>query len=122
MKTTFVKTLVAGATAAVLGFSSLVANAALKEGELTIWINGDKGYNGLQKVGDKFTKELGIPVKVEHPDDAPAKFQKALDKNPKIQQHKKNIQKIEKDMLAAIKDAKKNNPKFRELIKKYNLE
>jgi|TARA_R100000742_G_C4244692_1_gene63804 hypothetical protein len=53
---------------------------------------------------------------------APAKFQKALDKNPKIQQHKKNIQKIEKDMLAAIKDAKKNNPKFRELIKKYNLE
>jgi hypothetical protein len=46
---------------------------------------------------------------------APAKFQKALDKNPKIQQ-------IEKDMLAAIKDAKKNNPKFRELIKKYNLE
>ncbi|MAZ66304.1 MAG: maltose/maltodextrin ABC transporter substrate-binding protein MalE [Kangiellaceae bacterium] len=81
MKTTFVKTLVAGATAAVLGFSSLVANAALKEGELTIWINGDKGYNGLQKVGDKFTKELGIPVKVEHPDDAPAKFQKAAAAN-----------------------------------------
>ena len=58
----------------------------------------------------------------DNENDIKTQLQKALDKNPKIQQHKKNIQKIEKDMLAAIKDAKKNNPKFRELIKKYNLE
>lgn len=46
-------------------------------GKLLIWINGDKGYNGLQQVGDEFTKKTGIPVKVEHPEDAPAKFQQA---------------------------------------------
>ena len=28
----------------------LAAQAAIEEGKLVIWINGDKGYNGLQKV------------------------------------------------------------------------
>jgi len=46
-------------------------------GKLLIWINGDKGYNGLQKVGDEFAKKTGIEVKVEHPEDAPSKFQQA---------------------------------------------
>lgn len=53
------------------------ATAAIEEGQLTIWINGDKGYNGLQKVGDKFTADTGVPVSVAHPDDAPGKFQQA---------------------------------------------
>jgi len=47
------------------------------KGTLTIWINGDKAYNGLAKVGEKFTKATGIKVVVEHPQDAPSKFQQA---------------------------------------------
>ena len=45
--------------------------------KLLVWINGDKGYNGLQKVGDAFTKESGVPVLVQHPEGAPDKFQAA---------------------------------------------
>jgi maltose/maltodextrin transport system substrate-binding protein len=48
-----------------------------EKGTLQIWINGDKAYNGLAKVGEKFTKDTGIKVIVEHPQDAPAKFQQA---------------------------------------------
>lgn len=33
------------------------ATAAIDEGQLTIWINGDKGYNGLAEVGKKFEAE-----------------------------------------------------------------
>ncbi len=44
---------------------------------LLIWINGDKGYNGLQKVGDNFTKVSGVKVVVQHPEGAPDKFQAA---------------------------------------------
>lgn len=47
---------------------------AHKEGELLIWINGDKGYRGLQQIGDKFAKELGVPVRVEAPEGATDKF------------------------------------------------
>jgi maltose/maltodextrin transport system substrate-binding protein len=47
------------------------------KGTLQIWINGDKAYNGLAKVGEKFTKDTGVKVIVEHPQDAPEKFQQA---------------------------------------------
>ncbi|MDE9537477.1 maltose/maltodextrin ABC transporter substrate-binding protein MalE, partial [Xenorhabdus bovienii] len=47
---------------------SAPAVAKLEEGKLVIWINGDKGYNGLAQVGEKFAKETGISVVVEHPD------------------------------------------------------
>jgi maltose/maltodextrin transport system substrate-binding protein len=50
---------------------------AAEPGKLLVWINGDKGYNGLQKVGDKFAEKSGVKVTVEHPEDAPAKFQQA---------------------------------------------
>ena len=50
---------------------------AADKAPLTIWINGDKGYNGIQKMGDEFTKKTGIKVVVEHPEDAPGKFQQA---------------------------------------------
>lgn len=43
--------------------------------KLLIWINGDKGYNGLQKVGDAFARESGVQVTVQHPEGAPDKFQ-----------------------------------------------
>jgi len=44
---------------------------------LLVWINGDKGYNGLQRVGDSFAKESGVQVVVQHPEGAPDKFQAA---------------------------------------------
>ena len=50
---------------------------AAEPGKLLVWINGDKGYTGLQKVGDDFTAKTSVPVTVEHPEDAPAKFQQA---------------------------------------------
>jgi len=60
--------------------------SAVKEGELLIWINGDKGYRGLQQVGDKFAEELGVPVKVEAPEGVTDKFFQAAqsDKGPDI--------------------------------------
>jgi maltose/maltodextrin transport system substrate-binding protein len=67
--------------------SSLCAVAAIlvaaaparadEKGTLQIWINGDKAYNGLAKIGEKFTKDTGVKVIVEHPQDAPSKFQQA---------------------------------------------
>ena len=45
--------------------------------KLLVWINPDKGYNGLQKVGDKYERDTGVAVTVQHPDDAPSKFQAA---------------------------------------------
>lgn len=44
---------------------------------LLVWINGDKAYNGLQKVGQAFEKVSGVKVVVEHPVDATDKFQQA---------------------------------------------
>ena len=44
---------------------------------LLVWINLDKGYNGLQKVGDAFEKASGVKVVVQHPEGAPDKFQAA---------------------------------------------
>ena len=43
--------------------------------KLLVWINGDKGYNGLQKVGDAFARASGVRVTVQHPEGAPDKFQ-----------------------------------------------
>lgn len=45
--------------------------------KLLVWINGDKGYNGLQKVGDEFHQASGVQVTVQHPEGAPDKFQAA---------------------------------------------
>ena len=40
---------------------------AWEKGKILIWVNNDKGWKGLQKVGDEFTKKTGIKVKVETP-------------------------------------------------------
>ncbi len=50
---------------------------AVTEGQLTIWINGDKSYEGLAEVGKQFTADTGIPVRVQHPDKPEEKFQQA---------------------------------------------
>ncbi|WP_208717659.1 maltose/maltodextrin ABC transporter substrate-binding protein MalE [Pantoea cypripedii] len=53
---------------------SASAMAKIEEGKLVIWINGDKGYNGLAEVGKKFEQETGIKVTVEHPDKMEEKY------------------------------------------------
>ena len=68
------------ATVAVVAMSAFGAAGsamAWEQGKLQLWINGDKGYNGIQKVGDDFKAKAGVPVTVEHPEDAPSKFQAA---------------------------------------------
>ncbi|PIF14933.1 maltose/maltodextrin transport system substrate-binding protein [Candidatus Pantoea floridensis] len=60
------------ALTAVLFSASAVAK--IEEGKLVIWINGDKGYNGLAEVGKKFEQETGIKVTVEHPDKMEEKY------------------------------------------------
>jgi maltose/maltodextrin transport system substrate-binding protein len=50
---------------------------AWTDGELLVWIGGDKGHRGLAEVGKKFEKELGVPVRVETPDGLTDKFQAA---------------------------------------------
>ena len=58
--------------------AALVAAPALAESpKLLVWINGDKAYNGLQRVGDAFEKVSGVKVVVEHPVDPTDKFQQA---------------------------------------------
>ena len=60
------------AAAAIAGAGNAVA---FEEGKLTLWINGDKGYNGLAEVGKKFTEDTGIEVEVSHPDNVEQRFQ-----------------------------------------------
>ncbi|MDH0867303.1 maltose/maltodextrin ABC transporter substrate-binding protein MalE [Mitsuaria sp. GD03876] len=66
--------LAAAALALLGGCEKVAAQAAPK---LLVWINGDKAYNGLQKVGDAFERESGVKVVVEHPVDAPEKYTQA---------------------------------------------
>ena len=56
---------------------TLQANAATPEGQLTLWVEADKAYEGMAKVGDWFEEETGIKVVVEHPDDLGNKFPQA---------------------------------------------
>jgi len=62
---------------AAISLLAVAPARADEKGTLQIWINGDKAYNGIAKVGEKFTKDTNIKVIVEHPQDAPAKFQQA---------------------------------------------
>ncbi|MDE2048377.1 MAG: maltose/maltodextrin ABC transporter substrate-binding protein MalE [Betaproteobacteria bacterium] len=60
-----------------LAACTLLATAHAAPLQLLVWINSDKGYNGLQKVGDAFERESGVKVVVQHPEDAPSKFQQS---------------------------------------------
>ena len=73
-KTNSLLALTAVAVAAALAGG---AAQAAEKGKLLIWTNGDKGYDGIAKIGEKFTKDTGIEVVVEHPEDAIAKFEQA---------------------------------------------
>src|SRR6185503_859838 len=71
---TAIKTL---AVMSAMFMASTSTSFAFEEGKLLIWINGDKGFNGLQAVGDKFKADLGIDVVVEHPESVTEKFQQS---------------------------------------------
>jgi maltose/maltodextrin transport system substrate-binding protein len=58
------------------GLAATPASAQAPQ-RLLVWINGDKGYNGLQRVGDAFERVSGVKVVVQHPEGAPDKFQAA---------------------------------------------
>ena len=65
---------------AAIGLATLlgctVASAAgIEEGQLTIWVNGDKGYDGIARVGQRFEEVTGVKVTVGHPDQVEVKFQ-----------------------------------------------
>jgi maltose/maltodextrin transport system substrate-binding protein len=66
----------AAALLAALGLAAGLSGTAQAQTplRLLVWINGDKGYNGLQKVGDAFTRASGVEVVVQHPEGAPDKF------------------------------------------------
>ncbi|WP_375750460.1 maltose/maltodextrin ABC transporter substrate-binding protein MalE [Vibrio sp. HN007] len=51
--------------------------AAMTEGELMIWINGDKSYEGLAEIGKQFEADTGIKVIVQHPESPEERFEKA---------------------------------------------
>ena len=70
----FKKVLTCSLVAMSLTFS-MSASAEVEKGQLNIWVNGDKAYDGLEKVGQKFTKDTGIKVIVSHPSSPEIKFQ-----------------------------------------------
>lgn len=65
------------ALGAALLLASTSMTLAFEDGKLLIWINGDKGFTGLQAIGDKFAAELGVEVVVEHPESVTDKFQQS---------------------------------------------
>ena len=64
--------------ATVVGLATLTLSSAsysFDEGEITIWINGDKSYDGIAKIGKKFEADTGVKVNVAHPDQVEVKYQ-----------------------------------------------
>jgi maltose/maltodextrin transport system substrate-binding protein len=59
----------------ILVFCFAIRASGWTDGELLVWINGDKGYRGLAEVGKRFEKDRGVSVKVETPDNLTGKFQ-----------------------------------------------
>lgn len=71
---------------AVAGATMGSQAVAWEEGSLLVWINSDKGYDGLQAVGDTFAEDTGIPVTVETPESVSEKFMQeaSIGKGPDI--------------------------------------
>ncbi len=77
MRRRFAARFLVTAACAIGALTNVTPVAAKGPHRLLVWINGDKGYNGLQKVGDAFTAVSGVEVVVQHPEGAPDKFQAA---------------------------------------------
>ncbi|MFS1429312.1 extracellular solute-binding protein, partial [Vibrio splendidus] len=58
----------------LVALGSFGANAAIEEGQLTIWVGGDKAYEGMAEVGKRFEEDTGVKVTVAFPDKLEEKF------------------------------------------------
>lgn len=69
----------AGLGASGLATWSGAARAALLPDRepLRVWINGDKGYEGVARIGERFTRDTGVALRVEHPENGVSKFEQA---------------------------------------------
>ena len=61
-------------TAVAMGFFGSAVAEGIEGTHLTVWVNGDKSYKGIEKVGERFEKDTGIKVIVEHPEQPVIKF------------------------------------------------
>lgn len=59
--------------AGLAGLAPITA-PAWEPDRILIWINGDKGYEGIAEIGRMFAERTGVPVAVEHPEGATDKF------------------------------------------------
>lgn len=50
------------------------ATQAFERDRLLVWVNQDKGFNGVAEIGRRFQAEIGIEVEVATPDDLAARF------------------------------------------------
>ena len=65
---------------AVLALATAVMSntvQAFSEDEIVIWLGGDKAFQGLIELGEKFEKDTGIKVRVQNPEDVTDRFQQA---------------------------------------------
>ncbi len=61
-----------------LALGPAVASAQPAQGDgLLLWINADKGYEGIARIGADFTRDTGVPLRVEHPENGVSKFEQA---------------------------------------------
>jgi maltose/maltodextrin transport system substrate-binding protein len=58
----------------LVALGSFGANAAIEEGQLTIWVGGDKAYEGMSEVGKRFEEDTGVKVTVAFPDKLEERF------------------------------------------------
>jgi maltose/maltodextrin transport system substrate-binding protein len=70
-----IKKLIAFSIAGAMLWLSPAAGAAIAENQLTIWVHSDKGYDGIARVGERYTKDTGVKVTVAHPDQVEVRFQ-----------------------------------------------
>ena len=69
-------------SAAVVSALSGSAAFAFEKDELVIWVGGDKAYNGIRKVAERFMKDYDfLNVKVEIPENLTDRFQQAAASN-----------------------------------------
>lgn len=74
-------------SSAVMTSMLTVGALAFENDELVIWVGGDKAYNGIRKVAEKFMKDYDfLKVKVEIPENLTDRFQQAAasDSGPDI--------------------------------------
>ena len=116
MKKTILATVVG---LAAFGFAQVASASGIEEGQLTIWVNGDKSYDGIAKVGKKFEEATGVKVTVAHPDQVEVKFQQnaASGNGPDIFMwaHDRYGEWVKSGLLTPIEPTKEELNKFQDV-------